>query len=93
MEFRELFSQYQNLKCRDKAENISRNTDISLPSVTVWVSVVLQRTVDNRGCRHSFGTILAQRLFRFRNTRIHGISISKRTLIQSEKGILMAEVT
>ena len=32
-------------------------------------------------------------LFRFRNNRIHGISISKRTLIHSENGILMAEVT
>ena len=32
-------------------------------------------------------------LFRFRNIRIQGISISKRTLIYSENGILMAEVT
>ena len=32
-------------------------------------------------------------LFRFRNNRIHGISISKRTLIHSENGILMVEVT
>ena len=32
-------------------------------------------------------------LFRFRNNRIHGISVSKRTLIHSENGILMAEVT
>ena len=32
-------------------------------------------------------------LVRFRNNRIHGISISKRTLIHSENGILMAEVT
>ena len=32
-------------------------------------------------------------LFRFRNNRIHGISISKRTLIHSENGILMAAVT
>ena len=29
----------------------------------------------------------------FRNNRIHGIQISKRTLIHSENGILMAEVT
>ena len=32
-------------------------------------------------------------LFKFRNNRIHGISISKRTLIHSENIILMAEVT
>ena len=32
-------------------------------------------------------------LFRFRNNRIHGISTPKRTLIHSENGILMAEVT
>ena len=32
-------------------------------------------------------------LFWFRNKRIHGISISKRTLIHSENGILMVEVT
>ena len=32
-------------------------------------------------------------LFRFRNNRIHGISISKRTVIHSENGILMAEMT
>ena len=31
--------------------------------------------------------------FRFKNNRIHGISISKRTLIYSENEILMAEVT
>ena len=32
-------------------------------------------------------------LFRFRNNRIHGISVSKRTLIHPENGILMTEVT
>ena len=31
--------------------------------------------------------------FRFRNNRIHGISISKRMFIQPENGILVAEVT
>ena len=30
-------------------------------------------------------------LFQFRNNRIHGILISKRTLIHSENGILIAE--
>ena len=32
-------------------------------------------------------------LFQFRNNRIHGISIFKRTLIHSENRILMAEVS
>ena len=32
-------------------------------------------------------------LFQFRNNKIHGISISRRTLILSENGILLAEVT
>ena len=41
---------------------------------------------------HSFGTILAIPI-PVRNNRIREISISKRTLIHSENGILVAEVT
>ena len=41
---------------------------------------------------HSLGTILAIPI-RFRDNRIHEISISKRTLIHSENEILVTEVT
>ena len=54
-------------------------------SVTMATTECLERTLQF--------PVFAKGAFWFRNNRIHGISISKRTPIHSENGILVAEET
>ena len=77
-------SSFKLTKSMDNAEE-----HLKISKMTIKSHVLLNS--EDRGC--ILLGLFWLFLFPFRNNGIHGISISKRTLIHFENGILMAEVS